>query len=291
MSSAPAERSREPAAGRTVRWTRWRRATQLLIVAFFVALPFSYGAQAWIVGNLASLKLGPVDLVDPATGISSLLAARAVNLTLLTGMVLPLLLALVLGPVFCSWVCPWGLLSELLDKVLRRQPRPIRGWVRPLRWSVLGLVLLGSLVLGMPVVSMISAPRLLSQLPLELVFLGGVSVATWAVLAGILALELVLPRRLWCRALCPVGSLLVLIRTPRTLTVGWKAAECKTGGCGVRCVQACSWNLDPRRMNPLDGCTNCGACVEGCPPEPVAALEFLRGIPTRARRSGTPPPL
>ena len=34
--------------------------------------------------------------------------------------VAPLILALVLGPVFCSWVCPWGFLSEGIDAVRQR---------------------------------------------------------------------------------------------------------------------------------------------------------------------------
>ena len=45
-----------------VRWTRWRRLSQLAILLFFVVLPFSYAHQHQVLGNLASLQIGPVDL-------------------------------------------------------------------------------------------------------------------------------------------------------------------------------------------------------------------------------------
>ena len=252
------------------RWTRWRRASQLLFVAFFVLLPVSarWWGQTVVLGTLASLHIGPLALVDPAAGLASILASRSVQLSLLGGMVLPALLALVLGPVFCSWVCPWGLISELLDKLPGRRPRAGARPAGRRRWLWLGGLMLASALLGLPLAALISAPRLITQLPLELIYLGGASVGTvsWLVVLGVL--EIVLPRRSWCRWLCPVGSVLVLIRLPWTLTVGWHANTCQPGLKGTNCVKVCSWRLDPRHLRAYDGCTNCGACIEGCPTTP-----------------------
>lgn len=258
-----------------VRWTRLRRIVQTGFVLVFALLPLTYHLeQRTVMGTLASLDLGPLSLVDPAAGIASLLAARAGSLSLLGGLILPVLLALTLGPVFCSWVCPWGLVSELLDRLRRRKPTRIPPWLQPLRWSTLGLVMAASLVVGLPVASLLSAPRLMTALPMEVLFLGAATVGTVSLLGGLLALELLLPRRLWCRALCPVGSTLVLLRTPWTLDVRWTKAPCQPSACGLRCVSTCPWNLDPRNMGRLDGCTNCGRCVEGCPAEPSPSLDF-----------------
>lgn len=69
---------------------------------------------------------------------------------------------------------------------------------------------------------------------------------------------------------------LKLLRTPWTLTIGWNRLTCMPGLKGVNCVRVCSWNLDPRHMKPLDGCTNCGACVEGCPTV-FRTLSFRQG--------------
>jgi ferredoxin-type protein NapH len=230
--------------------------------------------QVEVLGNLASLQVGPIPLIDPAVGLSSMLASRATAATLLTGLILPTLLALALGPVFCSWVCPWGLISEMMDAISRRKKRNQESWAKPVRWLVLGLVLAGSLICALPLIATISAPRLITTLPLEIFFLSSISVGTTTLILGVLVLELVLPQRLWCRALCPVGSVLVLIRWSRTLTVGWNADTCRPGACGTNCVKVCPWNLDPKDMGAYAGCTNCGACVEGCPSEPEKSLGF-----------------
>jgi ferredoxin-type protein NapH len=84
------------------------------------------------------------------------------------------------------------------------------------------------------------------------------------VLGGLLLLDLALPRRLFCRALCPAGALAALLRTRRTLRVAFEPARCH--GCRTaRCQARCAWGLDPRRARPLDGCTTCLACVDACP--------------------------
>jgi len=261
-----------------VRWTRLRRLSQAGFLLFFLALPFSYHTgQTAVMGTLASLKLGPISLVDPAAGLACLVAGLEPGWTLISGLILPVLLAFALGPVFCSWVCPWGLLSELLDRLLRRTARCPSPRLNLLRWTFLGGVLLFGLIAGTPLAATLSAPRLMTVLPLEIVFLGGATAGTLGLLGGLLVLELVLPRRLWCRALCPVGSVLVLLRIRWTLGIAWDSQTCRPKLHGTRCVATCPWNLDPRHMGPLDGCTNCGLCVEGCPPTPEHSLDFAFG--------------
>jgi ferredoxin-type protein NapH len=260
------------------RWTRFRRLSQLLFVAFFIALPFAnrHGVVE-VLGTLASLDLGPLSLVDPAVGLSSILASGTIRAAFLGGLVLPVVLALALGPVFCSWVCPWGLLSEMIDKMLRRQPRRIPTWLGGLRWGTLAAFLGLSAVLGLPLVTTLSAPRLITALPLEMIFLGAASIGTVSLLAFLLILEFVLPRRLWCRALCPVGSVQKLLRTPWTLRVNWRSATCDPKIEQLKGRRVCLWNLDPRFLDSYSGCTNCGACVESCPGEPKPSLYFAFG--------------
>jgi ferredoxin-type protein NapH len=257
-------------------WTRWRRVGQLIVLGFFLLLPLTYRlGQNTVLGTLASLQLGPISLIEPAAGISTVLAARQIPTPLLTGIAIPIIIALVLGPVFCSWVCPWGLLSESLDILRGRKRRPASRWVKPLRWTVLVGVFILSFWWGTPLAATVSAPRLISALPGEILFLGGVSSGTAALLGGLLALELILPRRLWCRSLCPVGSFLVLLRTPWTLRVAWKSGTCLGVGRPLpTCVTCCPWSLDPRELGTYDGCTNCGRCIEQCPSEPEGSLSY-----------------
>ncbi len=276
-----------PDRDRTTHWTRWRRLSQFFFVLFFIVLPVSNRiGQVEVLGTLASLRLGPISLTDPATGLSSMLASHSIDVVLVTGLILPIVLALFLGPVFCAWVCPWGLISELIDRLLPRAKRSRPRWLGLLRWTTQGALLVGSLVSGLPLVATVSAPRLITMFPIELIFLSGLSLGTAALLCGLLTLEFVLPRRLWCRALCPVGSVLVLLRWPRTLSIGWAQPTCRPTDCGTNCVQVCSWSLDPKDMGPYAGCTNCGACIEGCPSKPEVSLGFrLGGLENQRRRS------
>ena len=263
-------RDARPARDRAGRWTRRRRVVQLSVAAFYLALPFAnlMGFEK-VVGTLSSLKVGPMDLTEPAAGLSAALAAGRLTTTLVLGVAPVVLLALVLGPVFCSWACPWGLVSEGID-ALRQRVRPrawaSRSWVpvRRLRWATLvGVLALGAL-LGSPIAALVSAPRLASTLPMEAIFLKVVSPVTGGLLLGLAFLEAFGPRRLWCRALCPVGALANFLRTPRTLKVGYDQGRCLHPRVPI-CHSACSWGLDPRAIGRFDACSNCLACVEHCP--------------------------
>lgn len=271
---------------RAARLARWRRPVQAGVLLFYLALPLLHG-RGWrqVSGNLAALRLGPLELAEPAAALSAALAALHVPLALALALALPLLTLLALGPVFCSWVCPWGLVSELLDR--RRRGRA-RVWA-PRTWEVarrprrvtLVLVLLGSALLGLPLVAWLSPPRLLSALPQQAALTRAVPVAAGALLLALLALELLGPRRLLCRALCPVGALHAHLRAPGALGVRFDAQHCL---CPARphCQAVCAWGLDPRQMGRFDGCTHCLACVRGCP---SGALGVGFG---RARPANTP---
>lgn len=258
----------------TVRWGRYRRLVQVAVALFYLGLPLAHLADVRAVagnlaGNLAALRIGPIDLVEPAAGISGALSAGTLTSGLVLGLLPVVLLALVLGPVFCSWLCPWGLLSELLDKLPwrgRRRPWPPAGW-KKLRWPrgvVLALVALAGMALATPLAAILSAPRLVTNLPLELIYLRILSPVTGGLLLGLLLFEVFGPRRLWCRTLCPVGSTANYLRTHRTLKPRFAPENCHCPG-RPPCQTVCPWGIDPRAMTTFDGCTNCFACIDTCP--------------------------
>lgn len=257
---------------RPYRWTPLRRTVQALVAVLYFALPWlnRWGFRG-LMGNLASLKVGPVDLAEPASALSVVLAAGKVTGQILLAALPVLALALVMGPVFCSWVCPWGFLSEGLDNLKIRTLHLHRTWtaegyrkLRPLRVVGLFVFLLASFLLASPLVALLAPPRLLTALPQELFYLGVRPWVTGSLLVLWLTAELLLPRRWVCRALCPVGTLWNFLRTPWTLAVRFEPSLCvdpKVAPCHLHCP----WGIDPRSMGRFDGCTNCLRCVEGCP--------------------------
>ena len=249
------------------RWTRWRRLCQAAVAALYLGLPLVQllGVRA-VGGNLAALRIGSFDLVEPAAGLSAALAGQRLSVALLRGMAPAVLLAMALGPVFCSWVCPWGLISEGIHRLRYRRrpwgevsPAASRKW----RLAILGGVLGAGVLLGTPLLATLSAPRLITTLPYEVLALRVVPTVTGTLLLGLLLLELLGPRRIWCRVLCPVGTMATVLRSPWALSVRFESEACRCPGIPP-CQLRCPWGIDPRRMRRADGCTNCFTCLDTC---------------------------
>ena len=257
------------------RWTRWRRTVQFAIALFYVILPVVHLFDVRpVAGTLASLRIGSFDLTEPSSALAAALASRTFTTTLLIGVAPIVLLALIAGPVFCSWVCPWGLISEGIDEARSRVVR--QRWAgetwkvsRWPRYALLATLAVLSGAASLPLVALLSAPRAITSLPLEVIYLRMISPLTAIVLLGVLAIELFAPRRLWCRVLCPVGSTAALIRTARTLSVRWDEARCACPATAP-CHTICAWGVDPRKKMTYDACTNCLKCVDVCPHDALA---------------------
>jgi ferredoxin-type protein NapH len=272
----------------------WRRATQLAVAAAYLALPLANArGLRGALGSLVSTRLGPVDLVEPAAALSAALAAGAAAPTgaLLLGAAPPVLLALVLGPVFCGWICPFGLASEALDAALRRRgaarsapPRDAAAAHRRARLpraATLAALLAGSALAGVPLAALAEGPRAITVAALEAAYLGAISPFAAGTLGALLLLDLVLPRRLFCRALCPAGAAANFLRTPRTLRIVHDPARCRCTGAPA-CATACAWRIDPRSAGRFDGCTSCLDCLDVCPGGALRAafVPFPRSTPS-----------
>ncbi|MDR2825164.1 MAG: 4Fe-4S binding protein, partial [Deltaproteobacteria bacterium] len=93
----------------------WRRAIQTGTALAFIAIPvlnkLEYNSVA---GNLLSLKAARLMLADPLAALQVVAGTLSLPASLCIGAGLVLLFAAVMGPVFCGWICPFGLLSELV---------------------------------------------------------------------------------------------------------------------------------------------------------------------------------
>jgi ferredoxin-type protein NapH len=190
-----------------------------------------------------------------------------------------LALTLLLGRVFCSWVCPVGLLLEATDKLrsglafLEIRSRNVR-FPRSFKYLVLGGGLSLAAVIAVPVLGYVYPPAILSRELHDFVLasfdraemgrfspsLSGLSLMTLFILA-IVVFEVVVSRRWWCRYVCPGGALYSVIGQGRAVRVTLKSEACT--GC-TRCVPACPMGLDPMHDKMGMECDNCGVCIASC---------------------------
>jgi ferredoxin-type protein NapH len=182
----------------------------------------------------------------------------------------------------CGWLCPFGLLQELLHKIPSLKlsiPRPL-GY---LRYAVLGLlvVALPLLVLdatgfGIPWFCkwLCPAGTLEAGLPLVAANAGiraqvGLMFA-WKV--GILVLFLVLmvfTMRPFCRTACPLGALLGLFNRVSLFRLRANTTDCTD--CG-RCEQVCPVEVKVRKAPNSPDCIRCLRCVRACDHSCISAV-------------------
>ncbi len=246
---------------------RWRNAVQTGALGLLVIIPLlnKYMAVTIIQGWYQSLGIGPIWVASPLEGLESILITRSLYPPLLLAMIIPVVLATVMGRVFCSWICPINTLQEFCDWVRRLVTG--RGWrrdlwvlPRALLWFVLVAEIATSVILGSPLWVFLSPPGLVGRELMTYVFFGTFAIEGVLVLA-VLGLNFI-TRRFFCRYLCPLGALLALLGKNRALAISKPSMTCT--GCG-RCDRACPLGLSPSKGEGQSTvCWNCGRCVDAC---------------------------
>ncbi len=226
----------------------------------------------FIQGWFQSLSIGHLWFVSPLEGLESILTSRDVYGPLLVGMLIPVLLAITLGRVFCSWVCPISFLSEVTDRIIllfsrKRFRSSGLGITRKTLWFALIGEIIFALILGAPIFVFLSPPGLVGREIMMLTLFG--SLALEGLIVIIVLLMHIFSKRLFCRNFCPLGGLLSLLGIKRRLMVVPDLEACLE--CGM-CKKSCPLSLDPQRGESLSPyCWNCGSCIESCK---ASALKF-----------------
>ncbi|MGO5029145.1 4Fe-4S binding protein [Candidatus Agathobaculum pullicola] len=190
-----------------------------------------------------------------------------------------LLFGALLGRVVCGWLCPFGLVQDLLDKIpfpkkLRRLPgdRVLKylkyvilvGFVIVLPLTVLDIVgqgqpwfckyvcPSGTLFAGVPLIA--SNPPLRAALGW---------LFTWkaAILVVLLVLSVVVYRP-FCRYLCPLGAIYGFFNPIALYRFRINAEKCTR--CGA-CQRACKLDISVWQTPNSMECIRCGDCRHACP--------------------------
>ena len=187
-----------------------------------------------------------------------------------------ILVGLFLGRAVCGFLCPFGLLQELLNKI----PSPKKFLPRPLtrvKYFVLVafvLILPVALPLGEPAFCEFICPAGTLEAGLPLIaaheefrrVLGSLFALKMSVLVAVIV-GCVLVHRFFCRVLCPLGAIYGLLNRCSFWQLKFSSQLCVD--CG-RCRKVCPLNLDPTKEFASVECVRCGRCVDACPSQALS---------------------
>ncbi len=121
-------------------------------------------------GTIWSMQIYGVEWTDPLAAAEPMAVSRRLdNRTLWLSILIPVLLTLVLGKVFCSWMCPANLLFEITGKLrhLLRfaeiPPAEVK-FSRANKYVLLAVGLLIATVVGLPIFALIYPPAVATRL-------------------------------------------------------------------------------------------------------------------------------
>jgi polyferredoxin/Pyruvate/2-oxoacid:ferredoxin oxidoreductase delta subunit len=280
------------------------RITQVRIISqtFFLVL-FLFLV---VVSDLRYLKGYPVSLfleIDPLVSLATALSTSTVyrGLILSLWVIIPTVL---LGRVFCNWVCPFGTLHQLTaafpggkDQKQRLEANRFasRQQVKYLLLAgFLVMAALGSLQIGLldPISLLHRSVNTAGVAGVDAVAPGTVHLSpfvysgTWligALLFLLLALNRFYPR-FFCRVLCPLGALLGLLSRFSLFRIHRDPQRCID--CDL-CLQKCQGACDPHTFLRQSECFVCFECIEACPYDALQ-FKFMPGVASENEETPVP---
>ena len=182
------------------------------------------------------------------------------------------------GRFVCGWLCPFGLVQDLLYKIplfKKRKQLPGHRYVKYGKYLALfGLVGIGSAFLFTgyakipafckficPSGTLFGAIPLLSINPMLQSQIGGLFFWKFGILL-IIVLGSMKVYRPFCQYLCPLGAVYGWFNRFSLVQIRWEKEDCVS--CGS-CKTACPVNLSPEEISVSAECIRCGKCVEKCP--------------------------
>jgi ferredoxin-type protein NapH len=253
----------------------YRRAFQICVALAFIIIPLlNRSRYSMVYGNFLSFHMFGIPLADPLAVLQLTIKNFYFTPDNFIGTVLPLLLAFILGTVFCSWICPYGLFSELTQKLNRKLlPRNYKGLPLskngfPFKIVVFGLGFVGFFMLSTtPVLNQLSTAAWYARF-FQYYFGQDIISLCYLFLFALLFVELLAGKRLWCRYICPQSVLIILTKllNRKRMKVVFAEEKCICRPGYECCDMACTLSLKPKTLtNGLETeCSNCGDCVVAC---------------------------
>lgn len=270
-----------------------------VMFAVLAVVAVGYFTSAGI-GNLSGFGFGSVTLLCPLGALLAMLSEKTLIPLAVLSVIAVLVVCIVLGKVFCSWVCPVHFMAGLKrkEKSLGRaaasqsanEPRGVaagggcascktlcgkaKGIKIDSRHGILAAALGSTLVFGFPVFCLVCPVGLTFATVLLGMRLFAFGEATWTIVVfvAVIVAEIVfLPK--WCQRFCPLGALLSLFSGPnktfRPQVDGKTCLKESQGKACSLCEKACPEGINLHDIaagdTTLNDCSKCRACADACP--------------------------
>ncbi len=264
----------------------WKKIRYGIMIGFLLFLTW-VGYRHQVLGG-GPAGVPPVDALCPLGGLETLYSflrsGTWLRRTAPSAMVLFVSVAaitLLVGRIFCGWICPLGTIAELTARGARKlgiRPREFSPAVdrrlKGLKYLVLAIILYFTWTLG--TLAWRPWDPWVSWMHLSAGW-GEIVSSPWGyVVLFLLVIGAgVFIERFWCRYLCPLGAALGIVQKFSLTKVTRNPDICIT--CG-KCSRACPMGLEPlsvERVTDAD-CIACGRCTEICPVEKTLFFSFGR---------------
>ncbi len=261
------------------RYLLMRRIVQIGLLVLYVL--GNYTSFKILQGNLSSsLVFGVIPLSDPYALLQLFFAGGFFGANAIIGALIILALyGLLLGRMYCSFVCPINLVTDFATLLRRIFGLDALGnliyFKNSLRYVLLGLSLLLSLVFGIAAFEAISPIAMLHR---GIIFGAGFGLLS---VLGVFLLDLFVAKHSFCGHICPLGAFYSIISRFAILKVKYDLESCThCMECKKICPQKQVLGIISKESGVINSgeCTRCGRCIEVCGDNALAfnLLGFLK---------------
>ena len=255
-----ADESEETVLQRTLESTSWVRFTTLAFILVFASAAFFSKVillrWAVLAATLIILGFGGGGFLSVSHITAGIKVGPGVyleDLPLLLLVVFTIVTTLLWGRVFCGFLCPFGVLQDLMEhivpkKLRRKFPHPVHESAVYLKYGVLGVILVPAIA-G----SDISIFQYFE--PFGTVFFLSRSTVLWVIAGAVLIASAIIPR-FYCRYLCPLGASLALASLLSPFRIK-RVRQCAV--CTV-CEHSCPTGAIQRESIDFKECVRCNVC-------------------------------
>ena len=216
---------------------RIRRIVQFLFFAAFVT---------FVAGAVCAFNIKGASVFTCTLGtLQVIIAAQSLTTALVISGLVMVVLTILVGRVFCSWICPFGAIIDWLEQLIKRihlkraDKAKSNALINP---KTKYGVLLGTLIAA----GVARSPVFCAICPIgntcRASGMQGVAFGIESLLIPLFAGLSFIKERFWCRYLCPVGAVLALTDKISFLRVKLPADTCVR--C-KRCENSCPMNVQP----------------------------------------------